>query len=97
MSKNPAKATPEDYKEVQGGMPKVKQEGKLKVVVHDYPEGEGMVVRSHIDHGTVYLETKEGKVKEFEVDLLRRFHGEPCERESRKIGGAGYERREGKE
>lgn len=28
----------------------------------------------------------------FAVALLLRFHGEPCERQSRKIGGSGYDR-----
>ena len=62
-------------------------ENGLTVVTHDYEGGDGMVVRSHIKHGTVIINGKE-----FKVDLLRQFHGEPCETNSRKIGGEGYER-----
>ena len=87
-----AKAGKEDYEQVQGGMPTVRQEGNLKVVTHNYPGGEDMEVRSHIDHGTVDL-TVEGKTKEYEVDLLKKFRGEPCEAQSRRSGGEGYPRR----
>src|SRR4030043_996738 len=68
------KATPADYEAIQGGIPNVSQEGDLKVVTHDYPGGEGMTVKSHIDHGTINMQTPDG-TKEFEVDLLRQFHG----------------------
>lgn len=84
-------AQPEDYVEIQGGMPKVEQDGKLTVVTHDYEEGEGMVVKSHLDHGTVILKTSNGD-REFKVDLLKMFHGDPCEAQSRKVGGEGYPR-----
>lgn len=85
------KATEEDYIEIQGGVPKVSREGKIKTVIHDYPKGEGMIVRSHIEHGTVNLNTSRGS-REFKIDLLKQFHGDPCEKQSRSSGGEGYER-----
>lgn len=85
------KATKEDYEEIQGGMPTVEKQGKLTIVNHDYEGGNNMHVASHIDHGTVILQTKKGPV-EFIVDLLRRFHGDPCEQQSRSVGGEGYPR-----
>lgn len=84
-------ANNEDYVEIQGGVPKISKRGKLTVVTHDYDEGGGMQVASHIDHGTVILETKKG-ARLFNVDWLKQFHGEPCEAQSRKVGGEGYPR-----
>ena len=55
-----------------------------------------MEVTSHIDHGTVNLNTPDG-VKEFNVDELKKFHGDPCEGASRKVGGRGYDRKSGPE
>lgn len=80
-------ATEEDYIKIQGGMPKVTKENGLTVITHDYEGGDGMRVRSHIDHGQVVIDNKE-----FRVDLLRKFHGNPCEKQSRSIGGESYER-----
>ncbi len=84
-------ATKEDYLEIQGGMPKVEQRGKLKVVTHNYGEGGGMIVRSHIDQGTVVLETARGP-RLFDANLLREFHGKPCETQSLRMAGEGYAR-----
>ena len=86
------KATEKHYIEIQGGIPKVSKEGNLTIVEHNYPEGEGMIVRNHIDHGTVILETKDG-TREFKVDYLKKYHGNPFEKQSRKIGGKGYDRK----
>ncbi len=83
------------YRQIQGGVPKVKEEGGLTIIVHDYDKGEGMVVKSHKtvkDYGTVVLSTSEGPRK-FDVAKLRQFHGEPCETESFRAGGAGYDRK----
>jgi hypothetical protein len=82
-------ATEEDYIKIQGGMPKVEIENGITVITHDYKDGDKMVVRSHIDHGTTYIDGKE-----FKIDLLRKFHGDPCEKQSRSIGGEGYERKQ---
>lgn len=81
-------ATEEDYIRIQGGMPKVEKRGKLTIITHDYEGGEGMIVTSHIDHGTVILGNKECK-----IDLLRDLHGKPCEGQSRSMGGEGYDRK----
>lgn len=51
-----------------------------------------MVVRSDVYYGTVVLNTSKG-AREFEVGLLRKFHGDPCEIESRLHGGDCYPRR----
>lgn len=61
------------------------------MITHEYDQGEGMQVASHVDHGTVIIETKHGP-REFLVDLLRKFHGEPCETQSAMVGGDGYPR-----
>lgn len=84
-------ASEEDYVTVQGGMPKVEQRGKASIITHDYEGGEGMVVTGSKDYGTVILDTPHGP-REFRVNLLRRFHGDPCEGQSRSIGGEGYPR-----
>ncbi len=91
LNNNIPPAEPADYVTIQGGYPQVRKEGKLTVITHNYPLGKGMVVRSHIDHGTVILNTPRG-FREFKIDLLRQFHGEPCERQSRRVGGEGYDR-----
>ncbi len=84
------------YEQIQGGLPKVETDDKgLTAVLHDYKEGNGMLVRSNKsveDYGTVVLSTAEGP-REFKTALLRRFHGEPCETESARHGGEGYERK----
>ena len=82
-------ATAEDYTKLQGGIPEVKIEDGLTVVTHKYPKGEGMEVRSHIDHGTVIINNTK-----FKVDLLRKFHCEPCEKNSKLVGGKGYDRKD---
>ena len=85
-------ASEADYIKIQGGRPKVSKNGELTTVTHDYPGGEGMTVKSHIDHGVVNLRTENG-IKQFNVDELRQFHGNPCERQSKKSGGQGYDRK----
>lgn len=84
------KATDADYKTRQGGRPKKKVEGGLTTYTHDYPEGEGMTVISHVDHGTVDI----GRIR-YNVDELKEFHGDPCEKQSKQVGGEGYNRSSG--
>lgn len=91
MSSEIPAATEKDYKKIQGGRPEVTKEDGLTTVTHNYPGGEGMKVRSHIDHGTTIINTPEGP-KSFNIDELRDLHGKPCEARSRKIGGKGYDR-----
>lgn len=86
------RATEEDYIEIQGGKPSVKKEGGLVIVTHDYEGGSGMVVKSHIDYGTVNLTTQSG-TKNFRVELLEEFHGGPCEKQSQIAGGGRYPRK----
>ena len=79
---------------LQGGKPKVSKEGSLTVVTHNYPQGGGMVVRSHIPverYGTVKIMVS-GTSIEVPAALVRRLHGEPCERTSIRAGGEGYKR-----
>ena len=78
-------ATEKDYIEIQGGKPDVYKDGELTVIEHNYPKGKGIIVRSHIDHGTINLKTSTG-TKEFRTDLLKQFHGDPCERQSKICG-----------
>lgn len=88
-------ASERDYIEIQGGRPTISEKDGITTVKHDYKKGEGMVVNSDKtvkEYGTVVMETKNG-LKEFNIAELRQFHGEPCEKQSRKIGGEGYERR----
>lgn len=87
LGKKVPPATEEDYIKLQGGKPRVEVQDGLTVITHNYEGGDGMVVRSHINHGTVTINGKE-----FKVDLLREFHGIPCEINSRRIGGSGYDR-----
>jgi len=84
-------ANDEDYKEIQGGRPERTDKGNLTTYTHNYPGGEGMRVTSHINHGTVTISTSRGD-REFPVDEVRAFHGEPCEKSSRNVGGDGYDR-----
>lgn len=86
-----------DWLDVQGGKPKVDKQGQLTVITHDYPGGNGMVVTSHKsveEYGTVNITLGKfmKRTRSFPIALLRQFHGEPCERESLKNGGEGYDR-----
>lgn len=87
--------TEEDWIAVQGGKPSVANQGRLTVICHDYPDGEGQVVKSFHsveDMGTVLLQVEEDFVL-FPVALLVMFHGNPCERQSARGAGGQYERR----
>lgn len=91
----PPNAEPHHYTEIQGGYPLVFREGNINIVHHNYPAGDGMLVRTHNpleSYGTAILNTSDGP-RTFQAALLRQFHGEPCERASRVQGGKGYERR----
>ncbi len=73
--------TEQEWIAAQGGRPTVTTRGKLNVITHDYPGGDGMEVASHIpleNRGSTFIEIA-GKLLMFPVGLLRRFHGEPCE------------------
>lgn len=84
-------ADEEDYVERQGGVPTVEKKGKSTTIIHDYEGGEGMRVANAVDYGTVILNTSRGP-REFKVNLLREFHGGPCEKQSLSMGGEGYPR-----
>jgi len=88
----PKKATKADYIKLQGGKPEVRQdkESGLWHIKHEYREGEPEVV-THIspkERGTVILNGIE-----YETSCVWKFEGEPCEIESRKVGGESYERK----
>ena len=85
-------ATSEDYKKIQGGKPTVTEKDGVFTITHNYPGGEGMVVRSRMKPETVTL-TVDGNPKEFRADLLKQFHGNPCETHSLSVGGEGYDRK----
>lgn len=87
----PRKAKPEDYERLQGGTPRVFLDRKkgLWHIVHGYREDSPEVV-THISprqRGTTII----GGV-EYRTSLLWEFEGKPCETESRKAGGEGYNR-----
>lgn len=88
------KVTEEDWIQIQGGKPKVSVENNLTIAIHSYPSGEGMVVRSHKaieDYGTIKIFVN-GRSVEIPAALMRKFHGNPCEIESIRAGGHGYDR-----
>jgi hypothetical protein len=76
------------------GPPKVIINSKtgLTTVIH----GDGMEVVSHKtveEYGFVYLFVKTvGQILMVPVALVRAFHGDPCEKQSRQVGGDGYNR-----
>jgi len=88
----PRKATPDDYLKIQGGIPEIRQEkGGLWSISHNYNQRDPLVVRTHISpeaRGTVVIDDVE-----FQISLLRRFEGDPCEETSFQAGGRGYERK----
>jgi hypothetical protein len=86
---------PEDWKLVQGGMPKVKPvRPGLFNVIHDYhnlrnPEGTGVIVPTSVavvenwSHKTITLMLSNGRTVEFPTALLWKYHGKGCESRSR--------------
>lgn len=86
-----SKASEEDYIEIQGGKPTVKENGKSRTIIHNYEGGEGMTVTGAVDYEPVILMTTRGP-REFDTNLLRQFHGDPCEKQSLSLGGEGYPR-----
>lgn len=97
-------ASEEDLRKLQGGTPKVYEKifpngKKITTIVHSYAyaaneQGRHPVIISHKsleDYGTVNLDFGE-TIKEAPVALLWENHGGPCETESLKHGGKGYER-----
>ncbi|MFV1917370.1 MAG: hypothetical protein ACC618_02750 [Patescibacteria group bacterium] len=87
-------ATEKDWISLQGGKPKVSVEDNLTTVTHNYPAGEGMVVRSHNStehYGTVKILVND-RLVEVPTALVKKFHGDPCELESVRAGGHGYDR-----
>lgn len=88
----PRKATEEDYRKLQGGMPDVWQDGKgLWHVRHGYRE-DTPDVRSHKPPSEGERVNIGGV--EYNARLLWEFHGKPCEGQSRRGGGIGYPRGE---
>jgi len=87
-----------DWMQAQGGKPKVeKTPDGLTHVTHDYPGGSGAEVTSHKsveEYGEVpvTLGKARKKTRMFPIALLWGHHGQPCETESKKTGGEGYDR-----
>jgi len=89
-------AQKEDWIALQGGKPLVtrnKIDGMI-LITHDYPKGEGMQIRRHnpIDPNDTVRFGINGDVVEFTSALVKAVEGDPCERQSRKVGGDGYPR-----
>lgn len=82
------KATKDDYEKFQGGIPEVTKDGSITIITHQYPRSEGMVIRTRQNYEPVII----GGV-EYNTNLLRKFHGDPCEKQSRLAGGQGYPRK----
>ena len=91
----PRRASIWDYIRRQGGKPQVSQdEGGLWHINHAYDPEDPIDVTTHIspkDRGTVIIDGVE-----YDVANLREFEGDPCERQSKKIGGKGYNRKKRK-
>ena len=88
--------SPDDWIRIQGGEPKVVETDGIINIIHDYPEGSGMVVPTSPFHyqsfGTVDYSI-DGRRVRFEVAKLRKFHGQPCETRSISVGGKTYNRK----
>jgi len=82
------KANKNDYEKFQGGIPEVTKDGEITVITHKYPGGEGMEIRTRENYEPVII----GGV-EYNTNLLRKFHGDPCEKQSLLVGGHGYPRK----
>lgn len=88
----PRKATEQDYIKLQGGIPEVSQDQNgLWHIKHKYSKDSPDV--------TDYRPPAEGEAVNvngvlYNGRLLWKFHGAPCEAESRKVGGYGYPRGE---
>lgn len=83
------KAADADYQRPQGGRPSIRREGKLWSIDHSSSKEEGKKIRTHIspqERGTVIVDGVEYNTAE-----LCRFEGASCERQSRLVGGKGYE------
>ncbi len=64
----------------------------LHYVIH-LKEGEGIIVPTPAEIFEKYgITSLQGYDRYFATALLLQFHGKPCEEQSRKIGGAGYDR-----
>jgi len=88
-------ATPNDYKEKQGGIPTIYELPKQTIIIYDYPEGNGAIVDSHKtveEYGTVRHKTQSGDIKLFACALLWEHHGQPCENQSQQGAGGIYKR-----
>ena len=85
-------ATREDYVKIQGGMPDVSEKDGIATIKHNYPEGENMIVKGRVSHQTVVISVEGKGPREFNAEYLKQFHGEPCERQSKSMGGEGYDR-----
>lgn len=94
LSRKYPDAIEEDYRTIQGGMPRIiKEEGsEVVTLIHDYPKGEGMIVRGVLKGTTVTMNVEGKGPREFRAEYLKQYHGDPCERLSTSMGGKGYDR-----
>lgn len=87
--------TQEDWREVQGGKPEIVfKSDKLCYVIHRYenkrdPSGTGAVIPTSINEvrgwggkKTLTMDIK-GRQVEFPIAMLWKFHGKPCENNSK--------------
>ena len=81
-------ASEADYTKIQGGIPTVHKDSEITIITHNYPGGQGMEIRTTHNYEPVIIDGVE-----YNTNLLRRFHGEPCEKQSFMLGGHGYPRK----
>ena len=89
-------ASLQDYLEAKNsiGLKIFRTDSGLYIINHVFKKEEVEVPtpkETLIRYGTTGLQGFPGK--DFAVALLWQFHGDPCERRSRSIGGEGYTRR----
>ncbi len=93
----PRLATKEDYRNLQGGVPEVdKDKPGHWQIKHSYREG-CPIIGDHRDPFGKEVKTVNINGVLYNPRLLWEFHGEPCEKQSRKVRGWGYPRGEGGE
>ncbi len=85
-------ATEVDYERRQGGRPKIHQEGRLWLITHHYRPDKPVVRTHNRPHGQVVALEVDGELVLFNPSELWEFEGAPCELESTRLGGEGYQR-----
>ncbi len=87
--------TPTEWNQINPGQgkPRVTREGNLTKII--YPDGTTITSHKSVeDYGFVLMLVKGiGQVLMLPVALVRTFHGDPCEKQSRLAGGDGYPRK----